>query len=244
MPADAVALARVIGGLDGVTFDGVFTHAGHAYTATTREQIAQIAVAEAAAVDEAARTLRAIGVPVANVSVGSTPTAEFVAREPGITEIRPGNYVFYDGVQVALGTVPLESTALSVGATVVSRPAPERAILDSGTKTLGLDKGSHGSLVVTDHGRLLDDQGSLDRLSEEHGMLRVPVESPLAPGDRVRVLPNHACTVGNLGRYLRRRPGGPDRGDHRDRSVRRRALDRSDDDSARVGASVRRRPTR
>jgi len=203
-PADAAPLAAAVARLAGIELDGVFTHAGNAYAATSREQIECIAREEAGSVREAAAAIRAKGIPVRVVSVGSTPTAEFVAREPGVTELRPGNYVFYDATQVALGTVPPESCALTVAATVVSRPTPERAVIDAGSKTLGLDKGAHGTSLLTDYGRLVDGKadgkGALERLSEEHGMLRVAPDSPLGPGDRVRVVPNHACTIGNMGR--------------------------------------------
>ena len=199
-PADAADLARGIARLPGVAIDGVFTHAGSSYAATSREQIEGIAVGEAAAVRDAATAIRAIGIPVRVVSVGSTPTAELVAREPGITELRPGNYVFYDAMQVALGTVPPDRCALMVATTVVSRPTPERVVMDGGSKTFGLDKGAHGSSILTDYGSLVGVDGALERLSEEHGIIRVPVDSALAVGDRILVTPNHACSVGNLGR--------------------------------------------
>jgi D-serine deaminase-like pyridoxal phosphate-dependent protein len=202
LPGDAVGLARAIADLPGIALEGVFTHAGHAYGARDREQLAQFAVGEAGAVVEAASALRGLGIPVRTVSVGSTPTAELVAGRPGITELRPGTYVFYDAMQVALGSAHADAVALTVAATVVSRPAPERAVIDAGAKTLGLDKGVHSSELIVGHGRLAEGDGVLERISEEHGMLRIPADSPLAPGDRVRVVPNHACSVGNLGRFF------------------------------------------
>src|SRR5205814_4530733 len=83
-------------------------------------------------------------------------------------------YVFYDAVQVALGTVPGDRVALSVGAVVISRPTPERAVIDAGSKTFGLDKGPQGLSVVSDFGRPIGLEGALERLSEEHGILRIP----------------------------------------------------------------------
>ena len=210
MPADAGALADAIADLAGINLGGVFTHAGNAYAAKSREQIHQIAVGEAAAVRDANESIRvATGSGVRAISAGSTPTLDIVAREPGLTEIRPGNYVFYDAMQVALGTIPIESTALTIGAVVVSRPTPERALIDAGAKTFGLDRGAHSSDFITDYGRIVwGGEGALERLSEEHGILKVAPESPLRPGDRVRVLPNHSCTIGNLGRsYLGVRDG-------------------------------------
>jgi len=209
-PPDAGPLAAVISGLPNIHLDGVFTHAGHAYSARSRNDVRRVAVGEAAAVRDANAAIRiATGSGVRVLSVGSTPTFDIVAREPGVTEIRPGNYVFYDAIQVALGTIPVESTALTIGAMVVSRTTAERVVIDAGTKTFGLDRGAHSSEVITDFGRIVaGGEGTLERLSEEHGMLRVAPDSPLGPGDRVRILPNHACTIGNLGRsYLGVRNG-------------------------------------
>jgi D-serine deaminase-like pyridoxal phosphate-dependent protein len=207
LPVDAAALATVAATLPGIKLDGVFTHAGNVYSAANRAQVEQIARDEAASVRDAAAAIRAAGIPLRVASVGSTPTAELVAAEPGMTELRPGNYVFYDAMQVALGTIGPESCALTIAATVVSRAAPDRAVIDAGSKTLGLDKGAHGTSLLTDYGRLLDDgrpgdaSATIQRVSEEHGILAIPADSTMAPGDRVRLLPNHACTIGNLGRF-------------------------------------------
>jgi D-serine deaminase-like pyridoxal phosphate-dependent protein len=202
LPPDAGPLAAAMASLPNLDLDGVFTHAGNAYAAPDRETIARIAVGEAAAVRDAADAIGgATGRRVRVISVGSTPTAELVAQEPGITELRPGNYAFYDAMQVALGTVPPDRPALTIGVTVVSRPLPERAIVDGGAKTFGLDKGAHSSDFIKDYGQIVEGgEGALARLSEEHGILAVDPSSPLRPGDHVRILPNHSCTIGNLGR--------------------------------------------
>jgi D-serine deaminase-like pyridoxal phosphate-dependent protein len=202
LPADAAALALVIADLPALTVEGVFTHAGHAYGAPDRAAVEAIAVAEAAAAREAAERIRAAGIAVRTVSVGSTPTATRAAREPGVSEIRPGTYAFYDAVQVALGTTNEDHAALTVSATVISRPNADRAVIDAGSKTFGLDKGAQGIAVVSGYGRPVGFEGSLDRLSEEHGILTVPPNSPLAVGDVVRIVPNHACVVGNLGHHF------------------------------------------
>jgi D-serine deaminase-like pyridoxal phosphate-dependent protein len=139
--------------------------------------------------------LREAGLDVGTVSVGSTPTARESMRTAGVTECRPGNYVFHDRTQVSLGTCALEDCALTVLATVVSVPAPERAVVDAGSKTLSSDPlrprpGGHGLVLGT--------RTTVDRLSEEHGVLAVADGDRFRVGDRVRILPNHACTVANL----------------------------------------------
>ena len=88
---------------------------------------------------ETADRLRAAGLPVDDVSVGSTPTARHAIFVDGVTECRPGNYVYHDASQVALGTCALDDCALTVVATVVSVPAPDRAVVDAGSKTLSSD---------------------------------------------------------------------------------------------------------
>jgi D-serine deaminase-like pyridoxal phosphate-dependent protein len=200
VPADAAGLAGMVVAHPSLRLSGMFTHAGQSYAATSVEDVAVIAAAEASAVVEAATATRAIGIRVDTVSAGSTPTARFLDGSSGITEIRPGTYVFYDALQVALGSTDADHCALSVSATVISRPAVDRAVIDAGSKTLGLDRGAHSSDLLVDYGTVLGTDGALVRLSEEHGILRIPADSPLAVGDRVRIVPNHVCSVSNLAR--------------------------------------------
>jgi len=200
VPADAPGLARALTMLDRLRLGGMFTHAGQSYAARDVAEVQTIAAAEAKAVIDAAAAARAIGIDVPIVSAGSTPTARHLIGGGGLTEIRPGTYVFYDALQIALGSARIEDCALMVATTVVSRPTPERAVIDAGSKTLGLDLGAHSSTLLTDYGRLVGTDGRLVRLSEEHGVLEIPADSPLVIGDRVRVIPNHVCSVTNLGR--------------------------------------------
>ena len=138
------------------------------------------------------------------MSVGSTPTALVSATLDGITELRPGNYVFHDRTQVGLGVVDWSGCALRVHASVVSFPAPDRLVLDSGSKVLSSD-GARGfpgvapgfCVVLGEDGRP-DDGLLIERLSEEHAVVRVTGETRLRIGDRVTVIPNHACVVANL----------------------------------------------
>lgn len=198
----ALPLARAIAGSENLELRGVLTHAGHAYGARTASEIAEIGRAEGELLVDTARRIRAVGIECPVVSVGSTPTVAHSARVPGVTEIRPGNYVFHDAIQVALEVVPPERCALTVLATVVARPAPTRVVLDAGSKTLSSDRGVAGGAIrgfghLAGHPDLI-----LNRLSEEHGILEVPPDNGLAVGDRVRVLPNHACVTVNLASEL------------------------------------------
>ena len=190
------AFVRWLLGLPGLNFRGLLTHAGHAYGCSNAVQVAQVGVEEGGLMVATAESLRHEGVAVGEISIGSTPTAAWGGKVPGVTEIRPGNYVFYDATQVALGVVNPQRCSLKVVATVVSRPAPQRAIIDAGAKVLALDQGAHGSGVLEGYGMLNDSSWHLTRLSEEHGI----VEGRNLPdiGATVSIIPNHACTVINL----------------------------------------------
>lgn len=203
-PGLADRIAR-IAALPGLNFRGLLSHAGHAYHAHSRDELAAIATRELDILTTLAAALRSRGVAVEELSVGSTPTAAFAPTQRGITEMRPGNYVFFDRTQVGLGAAAISDCAMFIIATVVSRPAATRVILDCGAKTLTND-GARGFTGAPGHGWVFmasaEDTPSLDiiieRLSEEHATCAVPAESPLRPGDRVRVLPNHSCPVTNL----------------------------------------------
>ncbi len=195
LPEHALDVARQIARLPGIELVGVFTHAGQAYHAGTPQSIAAIGRHEGDAVASAAGRLRGAGLEIREVSVGSTPTAPHAMRMPGVTECRPGNYVYHDASQVSLGTCALEDCAMTVVATVVSVPAPDRAVLDAGSKTLSSDplRPRPGG-----HGFLLGKKSRVSRLSEEHGVVDVVAGDSFQVGERVRVVPNHACVVSNL----------------------------------------------
>lgn len=198
-PGDGVLeLARHAAGLAGVKLDGIATHAGHVYGAGSNEERRTIGRAEGEVMAKEAKNLRRAGIPVSTVSVGSTPTALISGQVPGVTEIRPGNYVFYDMMQAALGVVPAARCALTVRARIISRPSPRRAIIDAGSKTLGLDTGGHGTDVLSGHGGIVGhSEMVIERLSEEHGFLSVPADTAMPVGDVVEIIPNHACAAAN-----------------------------------------------
>lgn len=203
-PGAAEFVAR-IAGLPGLRFRGLLSHAGHGYAAASADEAAAIARSEAEMLTTLAAQVRERGVPVEEISVGATPTARFSINQPGITEMRPGNYIYFDRTQVALGAAAWKDCALTVLARVVTRPAPERIILDCGGKTLTTDQ-ARGWGQTAGYGAVLkgldasdpDPALVIERLSEEHANVAVTGTSPLQPGDLVRVVPNHSCVVSNL----------------------------------------------
>ncbi len=196
---------RAISELPGLKFCGLLSHAGQGYGAASQDELEAIALNEAAILAAIAASLRDSGVEVAEISVGATPTARFIARQQGVTEMRPGNYVFFDRTQVGLGAASVDDCALWIVATVVSRPASTRVVFDAGSKTLTNDA-VRGFGTDTGHGLVCRDLATsapdptivIERLSEEHAVARVPADCSLRVGDRVRILPNHACVVSNL----------------------------------------------
>ncbi len=194
---DAVqSLVRAIGAK---RFRGLITHGGHVYRAENQGQRASAAAQEAEGLLETADAVRKAGIEVREISIGSTPTMGMHSLD-GITEIRPGTYVYGDANQVALGVHGLEDCALAVVATVVSTPAADRAVVDAGSKALSADlrvPGLSGFGIVLDHPHL-----TVARLSEEHAVLTADGATGLRVGDVVVVVPSHVCTVVNLHREL------------------------------------------
>ncbi|MCM2502695.1 D-TA family PLP-dependent enzyme [Aureimonas altamirensis] len=182
-PEAAHDLAVRIAAAPGLVFDGLMTYPAAGGAATAAEFL------------KAAKALiEAEGIEVARVTSGGTPDI-WQSRTDGIvTEYRPGTYVYNDRSLVARGVAELDDCALTVLATVVSVPTPGRAIIDAGSKVLTSDL-----LGLTGHGAVLGRPDlSIDQLSEEHG--RIVSDGPvgLSVGDRVRIVPNHACVVTNM----------------------------------------------
>lgn len=205
----AVDFIKDVASLPGLRLKGLLAHAGHGYHASSEAHLQEIAASEAHVLHELAEKLRRDGVPIDEISAGATPTARFSLQQDGLTEYRPGNYVYFDRTQAGLGAATLDDCALTVLATVVSKPAADRFVLDCGSKTLSSDA-ARGFDAVPGYGAIFrntvmtpgmrpDPDLIIERLSEEHATVRATSGvTPLEPGDRVRVLPNHACAVSNL----------------------------------------------
>jgi D-serine deaminase-like pyridoxal phosphate-dependent protein len=180
---EAEALALAIQTAPGLAFGGLMT-----YPPAGGEAAVERFMSEAKARIEA----RGIAVPV--ISSGGTPSMMHAAEAPVTTEYRPGTYVSNARSLAARGACGWEDCALSVLATVVSVPAPNRAVIDAGSKTLTSDL-----LGLSGYGHVLGrDDIAIDQLSEEHGRLVSSGPIGLSVGDKVRIVPNHACVVTNM----------------------------------------------
>jgi len=201
-------LANVIKDSFYLSLEGIFTHAGHSYAAQSETEIKQIAQKEAEVVLESVKICESIGIDIPNRSIGSTPTFKIAGKIAGITEIRPGNAVFFDMIQVGLEVASIENCALTVISSVGSIQN-NRIVIDAGSKTLNLDKGAHGKESVIGHGYIKEyPHLIIDRLSEEHGIITTDTNNNLQITEKLTIIPNHACTVVNLfDNYLIHRKG-------------------------------------
>lgn len=197
-PDEVKALGETIKEAKNLTLNGIFTHAGHSYAASTDAEIEAIAKKEADVVLKSAEICESIDLPIKHKSIGSTPTYKRAGQVNGITEIRPGNAVFFDMIQVGLNVASIETCALTVLSAVGSKHK-DRLVIDAGSKTLNLDKGAHGNESVKGHGYIIEHpELTIDRLSEEHGIITTTQENDIKITDKITIIPNHACTVVNL----------------------------------------------
>lgn len=183
-PAAAAALARAIDLAPGLRFQGLMT-----YPASASETRVEAFMAKARAL-----CLADVG-HCDTISSGGTPTMADAGLAPTVTEYRAGTYIYNDRSLVLRGACRWSDCALTVRATVVSRPTPDRAILDAGSKSLTSDL-----LGLQGYGHVVEfPTATLHTLSEEHGILHLNPDAPgPAIGQQVHIIPNHACPVSNL----------------------------------------------
>jgi D-serine deaminase-like pyridoxal phosphate-dependent protein len=216
-----LAVARAVHAAPQLELAGVLTHGGHAYGVASRQELAAVAEQERAGVVAAAARVRDAGLPCPEVSAGSTPTASVVEDLSGVTEMRPGVYLFGDVFQAGLGTCALDDVALTVLTTVLAvRPDEGQLVLDAGGLALSKDRSTSGRPDDAGYGLVCDLAGKVlpglrvDDVHQEHGAVRhVPVEvlGRVQVGDRLRVLPVHACmTAAAHDRYQVVDGDGPD----------------------------------
>lgn len=193
---EVLAVAREVVQMPGLRLRGIMTHEGHVARAKNSDELAEIARKAGQDMVDTAELLRKNGIPVETVSVGSTPAAWYTPTVPGITEMRPGTYVFNDNSAFRFGRIGVDGCSLRILATVISRPAADRAVIDAGSKTLAMDpaKGRKGYGYIVEY-----PDATVVRLSEEHGVVTLPPGTEgMRVGERVEVIPNHVCPTVNL----------------------------------------------
>ncbi len=185
-PQETLELAKLIRGLPNLRFRGLMGYEGHAVMIPERDKRAEAARLANSKLVSHAEYLRANRVEVEIVSAGGSGTWEMAGSHPGITEVQMGSWVTMDAHYKKI--IPEFENALTVLCTVISRPSPERAILDCGMKAITKD---FELPVVKDGG------AEVISLSEEHCKLKL-TSRELAIGDRVELIPSHGCTTFNL----------------------------------------------
>lgn len=199
---EAVEIPRAISDAKNLRFAGILTHAGHSYDAKTKDEIVSVARHERDSMVELAETLRSEGIAVPTVSIGSTPTITHVDHLDGVDEVRPGNYIFFDGFQATLGSCSFEETALTVLTAVIHKDASRsKLVVDAGAIALSKDRGPVGLDPHCGYGHVFDLEGKetgmrVSGMSQEHGEVdarNFAGFEKIKVGDRLRVLANHSC---------------------------------------------------
>jgi D-serine deaminase-like pyridoxal phosphate-dependent protein len=179
-PAEVIELAKQIDAEEHLHFAGIFVYPSNP---SIRPRLQAVLTG-----------LHEAGIGVDSVSGGGTGASLTAHEVPELTELRVGTYVFNDMNTVTHGWATLDDCAMTVMATVVSRPSQDRAILDSGSKTLAADRVNDG------HGFILEyPEAHIYQLNEEHAYVDFSVcEDRPVIGERVQVIPVHTCVVTNL----------------------------------------------
>ena len=201
-PQEVPELARHISKSAGLEFAGILTHAGHAHDAASQLGIERVARQEAAVMGNVRADLERAGHDVRVVSAGSSLTSWYLTAADGITEIRPGTYIYNDLRTLACWSCTPEEIAATMLATVVSTGTGTGTGGDGGTRVT-VDAGSKTLTTTTDpeygSGHLAGRPDSaFTRVSEEHGVLTVGGPADLTVGQRVRILPVHVCVWSDL----------------------------------------------
>jgi D-serine deaminase-like pyridoxal phosphate-dependent protein len=202
-PEKIVFLASALQSNSHLCFKGIASHPGHVYGVSDPAGIADVAAEEIRILEKAKENLMQAGFNVDIVASGCTPTTIYELQSHVVDIIRPGNYIFNDAIQIALGTASEKECSLSVLATIIAHPAEDRYIIDAGSKCLGLDKGAHnislvkGFGIIKGHPELL-----MEALSEEVGKIQSIGSTTVKVGDILEIIPNHACVAANMTNYL------------------------------------------
>ncbi|MGY5860410.1 MAG: alanine racemase [Candidatus Thorarchaeota archaeon] len=207
----SIKLANKIASSGNLTFKGILTHAGHSYDATSIEQIKEVVIQEQTVMIDFASRLEKESKDLKPevVSIGSTPTVELTDNfMEGITEIRPGSYVFHDYTQIVLGCCKISDCSLSAYSKIIGK-YDDYLVTDAGATALSKDLGpthldektSFGEIYSDYNKQEIDTNLHLYSLSQEHGkvkFLNPDLAQKYKVDDGVRILPNHSCLTANL----------------------------------------------
>lgn len=195
-PEDAVAFAEEVRALGHLSVIGIMEYNALVRNENSVETMKTALRTESDTVAAIAQAFKSRGFDIQIVSSGSTIAGTYPEVLHTVTEVRSGTYIYHDVNSVVAGIADPSDCALTILATVVSTPLAGHATFDAGSKTLTSDLVANlsGYGMVVDHPEVL-----ISALNEEHGYLQFdPATAPFAIGDRIRIIPNHACVVSNL----------------------------------------------
>lgn len=202
---EILSLAKEIKNMKGLEMNGIYTFKSTTLGGKQSLDMRACAEEEGEILNRVADMLRAHGIPVQEISGGSTPTGEFVASCHGITELRAGTYIFNDRPKLIQNVATIDECAAVVKVMVVSTPTAERAVIDGGSKVFSGDtKVGVPPLNLKGYGHIVGrDDLIFDHMSEEHGVI-IGDGGPtgLKVGDILYIIPNHICTTMNLSNYV------------------------------------------
>lgn len=194
-PEAAVEFAERIREFPGIAVKGLMYYGGLIYNSRNLAEVEAYTRQERDCLMDTAKLLRERGFCMEVLSAGSSFSGKYPELLEGITEIRSGHYIFNDCGQLDLKLAAPEDCALTVIATVVSKPDDHVVICDVGTKSLTSDachyRDGYGYVIGYP-------EMEIYALNEEHAFLRCKAKNPLLIGGKVRIIPNHACVVTNL----------------------------------------------
>ncbi|MBN8047424.1 alanine racemase [Paraclostridium bifermentans] len=202
-PENSPNLAKELSQFKNLKLIGISTHPGHVYAVASPEEVSPISKQEVERMSTAKQLLQSNGFEIDVVASGSTPTFFDVVSDPSLDVLRPGNYPFYDNIQLSLDICKEDDCSLTALGTIISRPSEDLFIVDVGSKCLGLDKGAHGSALITGFGKVKGhDELNIIGLSEEVGKIQIIGVTTLKVGDKIQIIPNHSCSCANMTSYL------------------------------------------
>lgn len=201
-----LALAQAVHSLPGLRLTGIYTFKSLILQDQPTEDNEAAAWEEGRLMKEFAEELKKAGIPVEDISAGSTPTGLLVAKTGLVNEVRPGTYIFGDWMLTKEHCARFEDIAVRLYTTVVSTPEPGYAVVDGGTKTFPMDipldtaPGFYPGYAIP-----LKEDGTpneglrLRRMNEEHGILTAESgKTGLRVGQTLEWVPIHVCTALNM----------------------------------------------
>ena len=194
-----IKLAEYIKNKKNVSLKGVFSHEGHSYKAKDVEECRKVSKESQKRTLQAANRIRQTGTEIDTVSIGATPSLMHADIIEGITELRPGTYIFMD-VGQGSAIQDFSRCAATVLVSVISKPTPERVVLDAGAKSLTSQNRAEGICATYGYGLVKrSDNIRLSGVFDEHGLIYDKgFREQIDIGDKIEIIPNHICPTCNL----------------------------------------------